>query len=115
MSSSLLNSEARPCEDLVREPEVAGEGAWPLAEELPRAADEQDARRSCRSQDWAACCQSSRPHPRRVGCPLPPQTEARLYWERLRHSQKDCSWRCPLAAWEEREMRGKMQGSVLWQ
>lgn len=115
MSSSLLNLEAQPCEDLVQEPEVAGEGAWPLVEELPGAADERDAQRSCWSQDWAACCWSSHPHPPQAGSLLLAQAEVHLYWERLPHSRKDCSWRCPPAAQEEREMRGKMQGSVLWQ
>lgn len=115
MSSSLPNLEAQPSEDLVQEPEVAEEGAWPLAEELPGAADERDAQRSCRSQDWAACCRSSRSHPPREGSRLPDQTEAHLYWERLPRSQKGCSWRRPPAVQEEKEMRGKMQDSVLWQ
>ena len=54
MSLSLLNSEAQAFEDLVQEPEVAEEGALPLAEELLEAADEQGAQKNSQNLDWAA-------------------------------------------------------------
>lgn len=54
MSLSLLNSEAQAFEDLVQEPEVAEEGALPLAEELLEAADEQGAQKNSQNLYWAA-------------------------------------------------------------
>lgn len=115
MSLSLLNLEAQPFEDLVQEPEVAEEGVLPLAEELPEAADEQGAQMSCRYQNWAACCRTSCSFPLLADYPLLDQTKVPLYSERLLSSRKDCFWKRLLAAQEEKEMRGKMQGSVLWQ
>lgn len=115
LSSSPLNLEARPFEDLVQEPEVAEVGVVPLAEELPGAADEQGARMSCRYQNWAAYCWLSCSFPLLAGYPLPDQMKVHLYLERLLRSRMDCSWKHPLAAQEAKEMTGKMQGSVLWQ
>lgn len=115
MSLSLLNSEAQPCEDLVWEPEVAEEEVLPLAEELLEAADEQGALMSCQYWNWAAYCWLSCLFPLLEDYPLQDQTKAHLCWERLLHSRKDCFWKHLLAAQEEKEMRGKTQGSVLWQ
>lgn len=115
MSLLLLNLEAQPFEDLVQEPEAAEEGVLPLAEELPEAADEQGAQMSCRYQNWAAYCWSSCSFPLLVDYPLLDQTKVHLYWESLMRIRKDWFWKRLLAAQEEKEMRGKMQGSVLWQ
>lgn len=115
MSSSLLNWEAQPCEDLAREPELAEEGVLPLAEELPEAADELGVQMSCQSRNWAACCSSSCSFPPLADYPLLGRREVPLYWARWRSSRPDCFWKLPLAAREETGRRGKMQGSVLWQ